>query len=191
MSGDKLQADKESLNGIKNGINDAIGELKSLGAPGEAAVGRGFSELSLTGLETGHDDLTSAFKEFCDRWEWGVRALMRDAEQFAERVGLAAGYYHERDVYISKTLKVAANATFGNPHLSDDQVEKTSWGDVLADNPYTQARDADFSADSFVKQGEQAKKAWTQTAKDLADSAETGGATPLGMAYRQMRGSSE
>ncbi|NVK78598.1 hypothetical protein HG542_13080, partial [Streptomyces morookaense] len=81
---DGLKANKAAMDAIASGINGAIGELKGVGTPGAAAVGRGFSELSLSGMETGHEGLSSSFKEFCDRWEWGVRALLHDANEFAE-----------------------------------------------------------------------------------------------------------
>lgn len=181
---DSLKADKAAMDAIASGINGATGELKGIGTPGAASVGRGFSELSLSGMETGHEGLTSSFKEFCDRWEWGVRALLQDAGEFAERVGLAAGYYHEGDTYVSNTFKVVANAGMGNPHLTEDQVEHMSWGQVGADNPFTQVRDADYSAESLRRTGENAEQVWSKTAEDVEDSVRTGGATPLGMGIR-------
>lgn len=38
---------------------DALGELKELGMVGEAGAGRGFSDIALSGLELGHEGLTS------------------------------------------------------------------------------------------------------------------------------------
>ncbi|MFE7120167.1 hypothetical protein ACFU99_32570 [Streptomyces sp. NPDC057654] len=165
--GDGLKAGKEALDNISKGLDGAIGELKKVGSPGDAAVGRGFSELALSGLEAGHEDLTSSFKSFCDRWEWGVRALVRDGNEFAHRVGLAAGYYHETDEYISNTLKVTTNAVMGNPHLTEEQVEQQSWGETLSDNPYTQVRDADYSVKSFQDAAGNAKETWSRTADDV------------------------
>lgn len=189
MSGgeDGLKAGQEALNTVAKGINGAIGELKGLGSAGEAAVGRGFSELALSGLESGHEGLTSAFKDFCDRWEWGVRALIHDGSEFAKRVGLAAGYYHEGDQYVKDTLKVTVNAAMGNPHLTEQQVEGKSLREVLADNPYTQVRDADYSAESFRHTGENARQVWSRTGEDLKDSLTTGGPTPMGVAIRAGR----
>ncbi|QSY51416.1 MULTISPECIES: hypothetical protein [Streptomyces] len=162
-----IHAGKDALDGVTKGINAAIGELKELGTAGSAAVGRGFEDLALSGMETGHDGLTAAFKTFCERWEWGVRALVHDGSQFAERVGLAAGYYHEGDQYVKDTVKVVANAAFGNPHLTEEQVEGMRMKDVLADNPFTQVRDADYSKKSFAKAAEDAEETWSRTAKDV------------------------
>ncbi|MFI9204707.1 hypothetical protein [Streptomyces sp. NPDC053048] len=177
MSGGKggIHAGKDALDGVAKGINGAIGELKEIGTAGSAAVGRGFADLALSGVETGHDGLTAAFKTFCERWEWGVRALVQDGSQFAERVGLAAGYYQEADRYVKDTVKVVANASFGNPHLTEEQVEGMRMKDVLADNPVTQIRDADYSGDSFAKTAKDAKETWSRTAKDIDGTPNTAG----------------
>ncbi|MDT0450531.1 hypothetical protein [Streptomyces hesseae] len=179
-----IQASQAALDNVAKGINAAIGELKDIGSAGAASVGRGFDDLALSGMELGHGGLTASLKGFCERWDWGVRALIQDADQFAERVGLAAGYYHERDRYIADTFKVVANAAMGNPHLTEEQVEKKSVSEVLSDNAFTQTRDADYSLGSLAKAGEGAKDAWSKTGKDLMDSAKTGGPGPLGVAVR-------
>ncbi|AZQ71806.1 hypothetical protein EKH77_11820 [Streptomyces luteoverticillatus] len=182
--GDGIQASQAALGNVAKGINAAIGELKGIGGAGAASVGRGFDDLALSGLELGHGGLTASLKNFCERWDWGVRALIQDADQFAERVGLAAGYYHERDRYVADTFKIVANAAMGNPHLTEDQVKEKSVSEVLSDNAFTQTRDADYSLGSFAKAGEGAKDAWSKTGKDLMDSAKTGGPGPLGVAVR-------
>ncbi|MFG2179467.1 hypothetical protein ACGFLS_12230 [Streptomyces abikoensis] len=182
--GDGIQASQAALGNVAKGINAAIGELKGIGGAGAASVGRGFDDLALSGMELGHGGLTASLKNFCERWDWGVRALIQDADQFAERVGLAAGYYHERDRYVADTFKVVANAAIGNPHLTEDQVKEKSVSEVLSDNAFTQTRDADYSLGSFAKAGEGAKDAWSKTGKDLLGSAETGGSGPLGVAVR-------
>ena len=48
-----LAAPKDSLALITKGINGALGELKELGMVGEAGMGRGFSEVALTGMQSG------------------------------------------------------------------------------------------------------------------------------------------
>ncbi|MEV5505932.1 hypothetical protein [Streptomyces orinoci] len=183
----KLDANAQALADITNGIRNSMSELSDVGGIAEASTGRGFGELSLSGLETGHDGLASSFSHFCDRWEWGVRALMRDANDFAKKVGLSAGAYYETDHYISNTLKVGANALMGNPHLSEEQVEHQTWKQTLSDNGFNDALHPDFSAKSFEDAAHHAGQTWTQTGKDLMDSAKTGGPTPFGMAYRTAR----
>lgn len=165
--GDGIEAGKAALSDVARGINAAIGEMKGVSGQGAATVGRGFDELALSGLQAGHGGLTASLKTFCERWDWGVRALIQDANQFALRVGLSAGYFHEVDQYVKDTFKVTANAAMGNPRLTEDQVEGMSVGEVLDDNPYTAVRDADYSARSFTEAGEKAKQKWSETADDL------------------------
>lgn len=102
---DGYQVDPEAMQRITQGINQAMAELKEFGFDIEANLGRGFDDLSLTGLEAGDDGLQQVFGDFCDRWGWGVRSLMGDANEFAGRLGLSAGIYHEQEQYVSDTLK--------------------------------------------------------------------------------------
>ncbi|MEV8478753.1 hypothetical protein [Streptomyces sp. NPDC051173] len=166
--GDGMDAPKDALDNIAKGINGAIDELKkSGGSPGEAATGRGFSELTLSGMETGHQGLTDAFKSFCHRWEWGVRALVHDGSQFAQRVGLAAGYYHEGDAYISNTFKVTTNALMGNPHMTEEQAEQQSWKQTLSDNPVNDIAHPDYSAGSFKQAAHHTDETLARTIADI------------------------
>ncbi|MGK5732409.1 hypothetical protein [Streptomyces sp. URMC 124] len=181
MNDGRLAADAAALGDVAKGINGAIGELKSLGTPGQAAVGRGFDELALSGVQLGHEGLAAAFRTFCNRWDWGVRALVQDGSQFAERVGLAAGYYHEQDAYIRDSFKVGVNAVMGNPHLLEEDVEKKSVSEVLADNPVNDVRHADYSAESFRKAGENSRQVWANTLRDATTGAANGfGKGPVG-----------
>ncbi|NSC25590.1 hypothetical protein FM076_32340 [Streptomyces albus subsp. chlorinus] len=168
MSGEEpeLAAPKSALNLITKGINDALAELEELGMVGEAGVGRGFSEVALNSLQLGHGGLTSAFGDFCDRWEWGVRALIQEGNSFAEGVGLSAGTLHQQDQYIQGALKVAVNAGMGNPYATEEEITGKDWGEVLSDNAYTQIRDADYSAESFQKARDTSVQAWKTAAWD-------------------------
>lgn len=150
MSGDdgKLEADAQALAEITKGLNDAIGELKKLGMIGEADTGRGFEDIALTGLETGHDGLTSDLKNFCDRWEWGVRSLIQDGNEFAKRVGLSAGMYHEQDQYIKGVLKDGVAAFGADPTLTDEQVEKMSMSEIADHGNFEHI---DYSGKSFSR----------------------------------------
>jgi hypothetical protein len=68
-----LTVNRAALIETAQGINETIGALTGLGFDEEAEVGRGFSGLSLSGLQVGDAGLQSAFAGFCDRWSWGVR----------------------------------------------------------------------------------------------------------------------
>ncbi|MGH3309555.1 MAG: hypothetical protein ACRDP3_03060 [Streptomyces sp.] len=170
MSGDKadLAAPAEALKLITKGITDSMGELKELGMVGEASMGRGFSDLALTGLQLGHTGLTSTLESFCERWEWGVRTLIQEGNNFAHGVGLSAGVLHEQDQYIQGSFKVLTNSAMGNPYATEEEITKKSWGEVAASNPYTHFRDADYSAESFQKAQENSTQAWKNTAWDVS-----------------------
>ncbi|WP_407838615.1 hypothetical protein ACE1OC_23210 [Streptomyces sp. DSM 116496] len=169
MSGDgaDLDASKEALGQIAQGITQTLAELKELGLVGTASMGRGFSGLALSGMETGHEGLTSTLDTFCGRWEWGVRSLVQEGNAFAAKVGLSAGALHEQDQYIQGSFKVVANAGLGNPYASEADVVGKDWGEVLSENPYTQIRDADYSRESYDWASENSGEAWKGTIRDL------------------------
>ncbi|MGW0899893.1 hypothetical protein ACWD0G_23430 [Streptomyces goshikiensis] len=164
---DDLDVSKEALGQIAEGITQTLAELKELGMVGTASMGRGFSDLGLSGMETGHDGLTSTLGTFCERWDWGVRSLVQQGNAFAAKVGLSAGALHEQDQYVQGSFKVLTNSAMGNPYASEEDVIGKDWGEVLADNPYTQVRDADYSQESFERANGNSKEAWKGTIRDL------------------------
>ncbi|MDF3292036.1 hypothetical protein [Streptomyces silvisoli] len=146
-----LSANPEALRQAAEGLTKSINELKSVGMVGAAEIGRGFSNVSLTGLQLGNADLTSALEEFSNRWAWGVRTLIQDGDEFARALGLAAGAIHEMDQYASGTFKDLTADFIGDPNKSDTDVEKESWKTVLGDNAYTQFEHADYSRQGLDK----------------------------------------
>lgn len=164
--GPDLNAPPEALANIVNGINLAHSELKELGMIGEATTGRGYSDLSLSGLELGHEGLADEFQTFCDRWEWGVRALTLKGNLFAQGVGLSAGSLAELDRYVKDTIKIGVNSLNGNPHLSEDEVKTKSWDEIKNQAAYD---DPDWSGESFSKAHEEVKQTWKDTSYDALD----------------------
>ncbi|MFF6785618.1 hypothetical protein [Streptomyces sp. NPDC012510] len=157
----------EGLALITEGIDLAMSELRELGMLGEASVGRGFSDLALSGLELGHGGLTSALDSFCERWEWGIRALILEGSAFADAVGLAAGTFHETEQYIDGTFKIAANSVMGNPHLSEDQVTQMSWGEIGDNHMFATS---DWSGESWDRAQQNVDQAWNDTQRDVLTS---------------------
>ncbi|MFJ3978586.1 hypothetical protein [Streptomyces sp. NPDC090021] len=168
MSGGEpgLEAPAQALAEIASGINLAHSELKDLGMIGQATAGRGFSGLALSGLELGDAGLTAEFKTFCERWEWGVRALTLRGNGFARGVGLSAGAYAEQEQYVKDSFKIAVNSVNGNPHLTEDEVKRMSWDKIskqtMFDNP-------DYSAESFTQAHQEVKQTWKDTGYDVMD----------------------
>ncbi|MFD4022035.1 hypothetical protein ACFWRV_00725 [Streptomyces sp. NPDC058576] len=168
MSGENadLNVPPAALAQIAKGIDLAHAELKELGMIGQATAGRGFSDLALSGLELGHAGLASQFETFCNRWQWGVRALTQRGNTFARGVGLSAGSFAEQERYIKDSFKIAMNSTNGNPYLSEDEVKGMSWDTISKqhawDNP-------DWSADSFTEAHGEVKQQWKDTGYDVGD----------------------
>ncbi|MGW7433806.1 hypothetical protein ACWGIN_30230 [Streptomyces sp. NPDC054861] len=166
MGGDgaELDLDKGAVAKFTQGVGATIDQLGDLGGATGSVMGKGFAELSLTGMEAGHHGLAVDFEDFCERWEWGVRALVRDASGIANRLGLAAGTQWEHDQYIEGTLKVGANAVMGgSPHASEEEITKQAWGDVLTPDYL----DPDWSAESFDKAGQEMAQTWKDTGRTV------------------------
>ncbi|MFI2734945.1 hypothetical protein [Streptomyces sp. NPDC018711] len=168
MSGNEphLAVPADALAAIAKGIDLAHAELKDLGMIGGASAGRGFSDLALSGLELGDGGLTSEFRTFCERWEWGVRALTMRGNQFATGVGLSAGSFAEYEQYLKGSIKVVVNSVNGNPHLSEDEVEKMSWETVASQHTWD---NADGSEESFRKARDEVEQTWKNTGYDVSD----------------------
>ncbi|MEU0068912.1 hypothetical protein ABZ027_05060 [Streptomyces sp. NPDC006332] len=178
------------LDGIAKGINLTLEELKELGADSVAGQGRGFAELALSGLDLGHEDLKSAFSSFCERWEWGVRALVEEGNLFAHHVGLAAGTLYETDQYVGGTLKIAANSLAGNPYLSEDEAAKQDWSDI-ATSGLDSMKNPDYSKESFAQAWDNSKQGWNDAARDVMTSQAMAGPIPSPLNYQQATGATD
>ncbi|MFD5160200.1 hypothetical protein ACFWMJ_19335 [Streptomyces hawaiiensis] len=168
MSGSEpeLVVPPAALAEIAKGIDLAHSELKDLGMIGEASVGRGFSDLALSGWELGHDGLASEFETFCNRWEWGVRALTLRGNGFAQGVGLSAGSFAEQEQYVKDSFKIGVNSLNGNPHLTEDEVKQMSWGTIRDQHAWD---NADWSSESFTEAHGEVKQTWKNTTYDVED----------------------
>jgi hypothetical protein len=129
---DGYAVDRAALAETAQGLNSVIGQLKGLGLSETGDVGRGFSELALSGLQAGNGDVAGAFGKFCDRWSWGVRTLVQDGNQFAKRLGLAAGLYNDVENQLTGAIKDLVVAGVGDPHMTDQQAASASWSQDAA-----------------------------------------------------------
>ncbi|MFF8610584.1 hypothetical protein ACF06X_32240 [Streptomyces sp. NPDC015346] len=161
-----LAAPEGALEQIASGIDKAHGELKDLSIGQQAITGRGFSELSLSGVQLGHQGLAEQFGTFCDRWGWGVRDLMQKANLFTAALGVSAGAFGEQERYVKDTIKIATNAVNGNPHLSEDEVKQKSWDEISSQRP---TDGADWRPESFREANAEVEQIWRDTAYDVED----------------------
>ncbi|MFC7306295.1 hypothetical protein ACFQVC_18985 [Streptomyces monticola] len=170
-SGDGFRADTDAMAQITKGINLAMDELKELGFDVEANLGRGFDELELAGLEVGDKGLQETFGDFCERWGWGIRTLMQNANKFAVGLDLSAGMYHEQEQYLGNTFKGVLNQVGGNPYATEEEIRDQSYTDaIVGATPYGHIKDADYSAESIVEGQRQADEAWSQVGQDFQSS---------------------
>jgi hypothetical protein len=167
---DGYELDPEDLRKVEQGINAAMKELKEFGFDITANLGHGYSDMELKGLEVGHEGLRSTFADFCDRWGWGVHALMRDANDIAHRLNLSAGLYHEQERYASDTLKTVVSDVQGDLSLTEDEVTARSWSETLKDNPLSHVANADYSQESVMRGAGEGLGAWEQTGQDIKSS---------------------
>ncbi|MFF3955231.1 hypothetical protein ACFYY1_18675 [Streptomyces sp. NPDC001890] len=166
MGGDgaDLAFDEASVAKFTQGVGSVIDQLGELGGATGSVMGKGFSGLAMTGMEAGHRGLSVDFEDFCERWEWGVRALVSDASVLADRLGLAAGTQWETDQYVEGSLKVGVSALMnGNPHASEEDIAQQGWGDVLTPDYL----DPDFSAESFAQAGQDVEQTWKDTGRTV------------------------
>ncbi|MER5483558.1 hypothetical protein ABT024_10095 [Streptomyces sp. NPDC002812] len=171
MAGDgDLEVSPAAVKNIQDGLRAAIGELRESGDAAGASMGAGFENLSMTGMETGHPGLATDFEDFCERWEWGVRSLVQDASTLARSLGIAAGTVWEEEQYLHGTFRVVANAAYGNPHASEDEIEKKPWGDIFSADVYK----PDYSAESFEKSQEQIRQTWSDTGDTVTSTGRIG-----------------
>ncbi|NBE54766.1 hypothetical protein [Streptomyces boluensis] len=167
MSGNGFRADPEAMAQLTKGIKLAMDELKELGFDIDANLGRGFDKLELAGLEVGDAGLQESFAGFCDRWGWGVRGLMQDANKFAVMLDLSAGMYHEEEEYGKNTFKTVLNQVAGNPYATEEDIRKQSVSDALASsNPVGQIQDADYSMGSIRDAKSEVEESWDKVGEE-------------------------
>ena len=163
---DGFSVDRAALNETAQGINSTIGALKGVGIDETAEVGRGFSGLTLSGLQAGDAGLAEAFGNFCDRWSWGVRTLVQDGNQFAVRLGISAGVYADTENYLTGVAKNVTDALAGDPHMTDAQAAAASWSQDAAE--VTGARTPE-GAMTWSQAGSAAAQQWKAVGRTAAD----------------------
>lgn len=161
---DGYAVDRSALAETAQGLNNVIGALDGLGFDETGEVGRGFSGLALSGLQAGDGNLASAFGNFCDRWSWGVRALVQDGNQFAQRLGLSAGLYSDVENEVTGAVKDVVVAGVGDPHMTDQQAAAASWSQDAAEVTGAQTQGGDMTPQQALQAMKQQWEGVGQTA---------------------------
>jgi len=157
-------ADPQALAQAAKGINGTIEELRGLGIVGTGDVGRGFSQLAMSGMDVGNAGLKDAFDEFCTRWSWGVRTLVQDGNEIAVRLGLNAGKYALMEEYAEGTMKELFVDVAGDPHMSGEDASQQSWSGLV-----DQTTSSDYSEKSFTDAADRMGDSWSKTAQDTIE----------------------
>lgn len=190
MSGGGYGVDPDLLKQAAKGINQVIDELQSLGglhAVGNGAVGRGFENVALSKLQVGDEGLAAVLTAFGARWAWGVRELVREGNEVAEKLDLSAGTYHDMEEYGEGIVKDAVMAQYGAPTVTGDQASKMSWGEI--GDGIKEAVRPDTSPDAAKSAMDDMHQQWSSAMKDSATSGARGAVLgALESAYRAGRG---
>lgn len=166
MSGDGYAFDPEAAQRVEQGLRAAIAELEEFGFVGyDAQLGRGFSDLEMSHTESGHAGLQGAFDTFTERWGWGVRGAIQEANDIAAALGLSAGLYHEQEQYVSDTLKVTVSSVVDNPAMTEEQMTERSWDETFEDT-WSTYTNPEYELPSTDELGEP----WDQVGQDWSTS---------------------
>ncbi|WP_299575161.1 hypothetical protein [uncultured Williamsia sp.] len=114
----------EVLHQAAKGINGVIDGLSGTPVIGAYAgqTGRGFNDLALSGEQMSRPEAKAAMDDFCERWEWGMRALVQTANDIAHHLNLGAGMYENQEKYNADALRDFANDLVGDPSLQKESV---------------------------------------------------------------------
>ncbi|MBO0806333.1 MAG: hypothetical protein J2P25_25065 [Nocardiopsaceae bacterium] len=180
--------DRAALAETAKGLNDVIGQLKGLGFDETAEIGRGFSGLALSEAQLGNGILASAFSGFCDRWSWGVRALVQDGDQFAQRLGLCAGAYNDAENQAIGAVKDLVAGVAGDPHMTDQQAESASWSqDASAVTTFHNPLQ-DFTPQAAQQNAQTIEKQWEGVGQNMMNRAKQAVQDPGGAATQMATG---
>jgi len=161
-----FSVDPADLTAAARGIETVIEELSSMGIDALAGgqQGRGFDQLSLTGMQLGSGSLRDVLDIYRNRWQWGVRELVQDAQAIAQALDLAAGTNLAVDQHVTDAWKVLGASTFADPRAGEREVLDSSWGDLASG-----ATSSDYGADSFATAFDASKQTWTSVVRDAGE----------------------
>jgi hypothetical protein len=84
---DGFTVDLGALENAAAGINKTLSELKE----------QDVDDLDGPAEDYGHDGLADTVKDFCDRWQYGVECLAKDAQEVTSRLSQSVQAYLRTD----------------------------------------------------------------------------------------------
>lgn len=129
----ELNTDPTNLTKAGDGITGVIDALAQtgVGSAYTAGAGRGFGDLDMDAKAIGHADPQTGLTTFCNRWEWGVRALVQGARNISTALKLGASVYEREDRYQANNLKAWGNDLLGDPNLQRSSYVDPTTGEVV------------------------------------------------------------
>ncbi|WP_156377968.1 hypothetical protein [Williamsia sp. Leaf354] len=140
---------KQAADGI-NGVIDGLSGAPVVGSY-TGQTGRGFDDLALTGQQMSKPQAKSAMDNFCERWEWGIRAIVQSANDISHKLHLGAGMYEKQDDFNRDMLKDIANDLVGDPSLQQESVRDADGNIVVRGTDDMSASDLlDYNKDRLA-----------------------------------------
>ncbi|RJQ70559.1 hypothetical protein D5S17_28945 [Pseudonocardiaceae bacterium YIM PH 21723] len=97
MSSGGYGVDLAGLHLAEHGIKSVLAELRHLGIHGEETSGRTLGNLAHDPATWGDEGLYAAVYAFTDRWRWGLRAMVGDAEGMVEKLADTRSTYEKAE----------------------------------------------------------------------------------------------
>ncbi|WP_067071644.1 hypothetical protein [Carbonactinospora thermoautotrophica] len=151
----------EALEAAAKGIDDAVAALADIGVKQTADAGRGVELLAVSRVDMGHDGLASALGEFCDRWEWGVRSLVREGMAIRQSLLDTRDAYQRVEDTVGGIFKRLVQDVCGNPMADSNAAAGKSWRQL------NEELKPDYSAESARRSLEAQRRAMEQAGEDL------------------------
>jgi hypothetical protein len=114
---DGMSAAPAAMTEAAEGIAAVVAELGSVGDVYRASAGVGLTDLVLKLNEAtiGHAALANALGGFAVRWEWGVRSLVRKADDISEKLAAAGSQYKQSENSLASFLNRVRFDLEGDP----------------------------------------------------------------------------
>lgn len=165
MTASGYQAAPAAMRDAADGIDALVGELGQLTTAGRAGAGRGVGELALDPEQLGHDELAAAVATFCDRWEWGVRALVQSGTEMAEGLRESLQAYENADTETGSVFSRLLHDVVGDPRADPEQAAHATPEEILRGTA------PDQSAQSWADAGRSIADTWSALGRDVVDTA--------------------
>lgn len=145
--------DLHALQAASDGVQAAVDELNTMSGWGASSMGKGadgdgLMDGILAALQDiGHDGLQQAVNDFGERWEWGVRMMVDEAESTTDALTDTRSEYQKTEDAVMGFLKDAAQWTV-------DPMSEGTWSDKSMGEIGQEVKDTTVSGHGPTSWGE-------------------------------------